>query len=29
MSDRNDVQTAMSDAHDAEKSLDQMNIFGP
>jgi integrase/recombinase XerD len=27
MSDRNDVQTAMSDAHDARKSLDQMKIF--
>ena len=27
MSDRNDVQTAMSDAIDAEKSLDQMKTF--
>jgi len=27
MSDRNDVQTAMADADDAEKSLDQMKIF--
>ena len=27
MSDRNDVQTAMSDASDAEKSLDRMKIF--
>jgi hypothetical protein len=27
MSDHNDVQTAMSDANDAEKSLDQMKIF--
>ena len=27
MSDRNDVQTTMSDASDAEKSLDQMKTF--
>jgi len=27
MSERNDVQTAMSDASDAEKSLDRMKIF--
>jgi integrase len=27
MSDRNEVQTAMSDASDAEKSLDQMKTF--
>jgi site-specific recombinase XerD len=27
MSDQDDVQTAMSDANDAQKSLDQMKIF--
>lgn len=28
MSDRNDVQIAMSDAHDADKSLDQIVASG-